>query len=310
MEREAKRIDVKRLIGVSVKDLIEEFIEKMRKQEKERVEEEERKEKALYAAPLPDGVIIPSANAGARECDIPTEGETYRSKNMLLRSLYRCYEPDVTDHNCHLYGSVYNIKVYITVEGTKLRKLFTGAMKILLERGTHSFAGKVSKKKRLEHMCFWVGRDDFFLLEEYFSEYADRLITPIPFVAYRGKLGISREFRDWPSHNGKQAQMISDYFSTIRDEDEISVAEMYSMFVRAWNGDLPQDHPMIRDFKDATAQTLLVLLDSIDVIFGKKAIDDDHLLLSEDEQLWEALSRWRCWKEVGDIMSGGDTKAE
>ncbi|MDO4340494.1 MAG: hypothetical protein Q4C91_20795 [Eubacteriales bacterium] len=54
----------------------------MRKQEKERVEEEERKEKALYAAPLPDGVIIPSANAGARECDIPTEGETYRSKKV------------------------------------------------------------------------------------------------------------------------------------------------------------------------------------------------------------------------------------
>lgn len=138
----------------------------MRKQEKERAEEEERKEKALYAAPLPDGVIIPSENAGARD-------------------------------------AIFRLKV----------------------------------KHFCQEIRFYVLYIDVMSMEKDLKQYIEKC----------------------------------------------------SAWKLRWQ---------------PTGQIAICRVDSVDVIFGKKAIDDNHLLLSEDEQLWEALSRGRCWKEVGDIMLG------
>lgn len=54
-----------------------------------------------------------------------------------------------------------------------------------------------------------------------------------------------------------------------------------------------------RSFRNENAQLLLTLLDTIDVITGKTAIDDGHLLLQQDEALWDALCWSNNWYQVG-----------
>lgn len=161
------------------------------------------------------------------------------------------------------------------------------------------FHAKVSRYKRSDQICLWIPREDFFALERHIATFDEELVTPLPFVAYRNKLGISREFCKWDSHNGAQATLISCYLQQIKDEAEIDAIDMYSLYVRAWNGELDESHPFTKEFKRNDAQELLVLLETLDVILGNATLTDDCLLLSNDGSLWGDLGCAKNWHAVG-----------
>ena len=103
-----------------------------------------------------------------------------------------------------------------------------------------------------------------------------------PFIASRECLGISRDLMDIKSHNAQQATLLWDYFQYVGAEDEIDIEEMYRMFILGWNCELEEDNIFRKDFGDTTAQTFVILLDSLDVLLGRKKITDDSLFLNDD----------------------------
>ena len=116
------------------------------------------------------------------------------------------------------------------------------------------------------------------------------------------KIGISRELYSWDSHNGVQATLISTYLKSVQDRDKISILDMYAQYVKAWNGDMAEEHILSREFRDSNAQELIILLESINCILESGRIDDDHILLSEDSKMWYALGESKNWYEVGKRM--------
>ena len=147
-------------------------------------------------------------------------------------------------------------------------------------------------------MCFWVSRNDFDLLEKYFADCRNITGGAMPFIAYRGKLGISRELATFDSHNSLQAQLISSYFNSLDNVDEVDLGKLYSLLLKAWNGELKEGHPVRKAFQYSRVQSILLLLDTMDILTGKTRLDDDHLFLQENESLWRALGQAACWEEV------------
>ncbi len=96
--------------------------------------------------------------------------------------------------------------------------------------------------------------------------------------------------------------MISTYLKTMKDVSEINLMEMYDLYLRGWNGDLDNEHPMSKAFKSGSAQELLILMESLYVILGNGEIDNNHLLLNGDENLWRSLGESKNWYEVGRHM--------
>ena len=140
-------------------------------------------------------------------------------------------------------------------------------------------------------------------MEKYLKKYNQDLTTPLPFVAYRDKLGISREFYSWDSHNGVQASMISQYLKHIVNISDIEILSMYSEYVKAWNGELPDDHYLSKEYKRSNAQEFLVFIETLDILLGNSKIADDHLLLNGDETLWFTLGESKNWWEVGQHLA-------
>ena len=77
---------------------------------------------------------------------------------------------------------------------------------------------------------------------------------------------------------------------------------MYAQYVRAWNGDLPKDHPMSKEFRNANAQELLILLETLDVLLGSSERADGCLLLNGDASLWYALGSARNRYKLGQLL--------
>lgn len=191
------------------------------------------------------------------------------------------------------------IKVYVSVDDeARIPEIFCDAVRLLLMDGSTRFHAKLSRIKRRDSMCFWVSRNDFDLLEKYFADCRNITGGAMPFIAYRGKLGISRELATFDSHNSLQAQLISSYFNSLDNVDEVDLGEMYSLLLKAWNGELKEGHPVQKAFQYSRVQSILLLLDTMDVLTGKTRLDDDHFFLQENERLWRALGQASCWEEV------------
>ena len=191
------------------------------------------------------------------------------------------------------------IKVYISLRDiSKTEQLFCEAVRELLTYSDSRFHAKVSRIKRKDIMCFWVSRRAFYDLENYFSECGEVIGGTMPFIAYRGRLGISRELATFDSHNSEQALLISSYFNSLEKEDDVSLFRMYDLLIKAWNQELPADHPVMKAFQYTRAQTVLLLLDTMDVITGKTVLDTDHLLLQENGNIWWALGQASSWKQA------------
>ena len=192
------------------------------------------------------------------------------------------------------------VKVYVTTTGSNVKDLFIGASEELIRSGTGGYTAKVSLLERNDTICFYLNHHDFFLLEEYMKKHADKLKYGNSFIAHRGMLGISRDLIDYDSHNAQQARLLWDYFQIIHDKDEISIEEMYQMFILGWNADLAEDNPFRIDFERCSAQLFVLMMDSLDILLRRKTIEDDSLLLNDDSKIWNMLTDAKCW---GDIQA-------
>lgn len=193
------------------------------------------------------------------------------------------------------------IKMYISVpDDIHISTLFMDAVRVLAEKCINSFTAKVSKYKRHDAICIWVSRHDFFLMEQFCKSLEDEICRKLPFIVYRGNIGIGREMASWDSQSGIQCRLFAAYFSMKERPEDISLSEMYSLFVQGWNGDLPDDHPMAKEFKSENAQIMLVLLDSLDVNLGITELNDQHIFLQDDKRIWSPLCDENCWADVGE----------
>ena len=194
------------------------------------------------------------------------------------------------------------IKVYVSVRDiSQISKLFCEAVRLLLTCSDSRFHAKVSTEKRKDSMCFWVSRNAFDILEDYFKECGDVIEGAMPFIAYRGNIGISRELATFDSHNSEQALLISSYFRSLEKKEDVDLGSMYDLLIRAWNQDLPAEHPVMKAFQYSRAQTILLLLDTMDVITGKTALTDEHLFLQESGTIWGALGQASSWEQAERI---------
>ena len=120
----------------------------------------------------------------------------------------------------------------------------------------------------------------------------------MPFIAYCGRLGISRELATFDSHNSEQALLISSYFNSLEKEEDVSLSRMYDLLIKAWNQEISADHPVMKAFQYTRAQTVLILLDTMDVITGKTVLDNNHLFLQENGYIWRALGQASSWTQA------------
>lgn len=217
---------------------------------------------------------------------------------------YWYYVKAMKDSRHYEIGPMY-IKVTISVSGCRPGGIFIAAVRELLENGEHEFQAKLTKYERRESMVFWLKNSEFFLLEACMKQYDDYLIQRLPFAAYRGKLGVSRDLYGVGSHHSVQGELLENYFKLIKERDEISIENMYQYLLDSWNDVLPG-----KDGKDLfsrtpyvtwDAQMLVILLESLFVILGERKITDEHIFLNNEKLVWHALGNGRCWKEVGEI---------
>lgn len=197
-------------------------------------------------------------------------------------------------------GRPENLKVYACFDNTDVEQVFISSLKYLLENAENTFAAKIAVCNRRDQMCYWVSQKDFKHLEDFFNPYADTLVKSMPFVAYKGKLGISKDFPGADdSHNLTQAHIISDYLRSVKSVGEIDLEEMYNNYIAKWNADVSEEDSWL-GFKGNSALSFVVVLDTLDFILSGKDVSEQSFLLSGEERIWRILSRSRCWADVNE----------
>lgn len=192
-----------------------------------------------------------------------------------------------------------NIKVYAYIGNGDSQRIFTDSIRYLLTHARQMFAAKMAIFERADQMCYWIDPKDYPCLVRYFDPYFDDMEVTMPFVAYKGKLGISKDFPGSDdSHNLTQAHIISDYFKTVKEIDEIDLEAMYNNYIAKWNADLYEEDSW--GFKGSSALSLVVIMDTLDSILCEGEIDDQSSLLSLDGKLWRILAESKCWADVNE----------
>lgn len=199
-----------------------------------------------------------------------------------------------------------NIKVYVCFKHIGIQDFFVDSLKYLLHHAKKSFAAKIAVINRSDQMCYWLSQNDFNYLEEFYRPYANDMVESLPFVAYKGKLGISRDFPGIDSsHNSTMAYIISDYLKTVKNAGEIDLEDMYNNYISKWNGDLYEECGF-GGFKNNSALSFIVILDTLDVLLGEAVITDHSFLLSGDARMWQVLAESRCWSDVNNCWVKSD----
>ena len=190
-----------------------------------------------------------------------------------------------------------NVKVYACFGKGKAQVVFIDSIRYLLTHAKQMFAAKLAVFGRADQMCYWLALQDYPLLERFYKPLADDMEVSMPFVAYKGILGISKEFpRTDDSHNFTQAQIISDYFSIVKGVEEIDLENMYNNYIVKWNADLFEDRPL--GFKNGSALSFVVILDTLDAILSGEGINGKSMLFSPEERFWRILAESKCWADV------------
>lgn len=195
-----------------------------------------------------------------------------------------------------------NIKVYACLKTTKILETFYDSLRYLLSHACNTFAAKVAYYNRSDQMCYWLSPDDFKCLENFYKPYYHDMSESMPFISYKGKLGISKEFPGADcSHNSMQAHIISDYLKTVANVGEVDLEAMYNNFIAKWNADMYEESDY-GAFKNCSALSFVVVLDTLDAILGDMKLTDSSFLLSDNRRLWHILSNSKCWADVNAII--------
>ncbi len=193
-----------------------------------------------------------------------------------------------------------NIKVYTNLKDYEAQAIFIESIKHLLKNASDSFAAKICSFQRNDQICYWVTPEDFKHLEEFYIPLSDKLIESMPFIAYRNKLGISKDFPGVESsHNSTMAHIISDYLKNINSIDQIDLEAMYNNYIAKWNADIYEecDYSI---FKSSSVLSFIIILDTLDIILGDSYITDDSLLLYDNKDFWYKLSSSYCWADLNN----------
>ena len=193
-----------------------------------------------------------------------------------------------------------NIKVYACFSHNDIHEIFLASLKYMLQHANNTFAAKIAIRNRSDQMCYWLSIDDFKHLEEFYSQYSKHMKRSLPFVAYKGMLGISKDFPGVdPSHNSLMASIISDYLKTIKRLEDINLEDMYNNYISKWNADIYEDNSIF-GFKNNSVLSLIVILDSLDAILNQEDIMANSILLLDNREFWYTLSHCHCWADVNE----------
>ena len=176
------------------------------------------------------------------------------------------------------------IKVYATLlDSTRLMDIYHGAISLLIN-SENGFGSKASKFQRVDPLCFWVEREDFFKLEEYLQKF--ELERALPFIPYRGNIGISGETLE--SYNASIAKLMMLYFAI--KPVKVNLFDMYSLLVKLMNSKEGADgYSDIYFMKEP--HTVAVLLKSMELLVNEEEIKDDNMLLWDTYELQRAMRR-------------------
>ena len=192
------------------------------------------------------------------------------------------------------------LKVYACVNNSDIEEVFVDSLKYLLENASGSFGAKVAVVERSDQMCYWISSDDFKCLKAFYEPFTRNMVRSMPFVAYHGMLGISRDFPGIDgSHNSLQAEIISDYFKSVKRVEDIDLENMYNNYIAKWNADNYEEERFV-GFKRLTTLSFIVLLDTLDTILSEKDLTESSLLMSGNRKIWRVLANSHCWADLND----------
>lgn len=192
-----------------------------------------------------------------------------------------------------------NIKVYAYVKNMNAQSAFTGSIRYLLKNAKQMFAAKMAVYERVDQLCYWLDLDDFPSLECYFEQLLGDLEVSMPFIAYKGKLGISKDFPGTDdSHNYALAHIISDYFSTVNDVGNVDLEDMFNNYIAKWNADIYEEGSW--GFKSSSALSFVVIMDTIDAILNGDGINERSSLLIPEKKMWRILAQSKCCADVNE----------
>lgn len=194
------------------------------------------------------------------------------------------------------------LKIYVCLKDVNSEEIFVESLKYLLSHSDEDFAAKIATCNRSDQICYWVSQRGFRVLENFYEPYSNHLVESLPFVAYRNHLGISKEFFgvDY-SHNATVAHIIADYLKTVSDVTDVDLEQMFNHYIKKWNADIYEEDAN-SGFKNNSALSFVVILDSLDVILGNAEITDNHPLLFGDRHFWHTLADCRCWADVNEKL--------
>lgn len=187
------------------------------------------------------------------------------------------------------------IKVYLSTPDHHNREIYLGLLNYFVAHFKNAFAAKFAIEHRVDTICIWLAREDFFALESYVKEHEGDFVSAIRFIPYRGKMGISRDLFMPGSYNQIVSEIIYNHLKDLPSGESVSVNEMYAAYMRR-----------LFDFKDGQTrpkpttamQTVVTILESVDLIVGAGQLTDDHELLQSDTLNWELLHHAKSWEEL------------
>ena len=202
----------------------------------------------------------------------------------------------------HLYTSS-KVKAYLTsANDDDYLEIFLEAVCVLADGCWDQFAAKVSRQRRVDHMCFWLSPRDFYLLEEFVKKNEDRFVKAMPFVPYSGKIGITMEFMGCSpsSYNEGISLMLFAYVNSVRDKSEMTVEDMYDRMLRMkYPLEEDQDIPGFPDWEGSFIKgtstspgSRILFLESIDYVLRNAAPDRDSFFFRAAGKYypeWQAL---------------------
>lgn len=181
------------------------------------------------------------------------------------------------------YGLFGRIKTYLCVsDPDKMLEIFTEAIEVLTKAG-HGFDAKVSAYKRHDTICLWVVPEVLQVVKNFANKHANDLCCELPFVPFNGFVGLSKEFN--LSFNAAITTIVSSYFITVSDPNEISVKGLLKNYLHAAftpskdnvNKEDEKAH-IANDLHDNIRELHLrehfILLDSFNAILSKDSIEE------------------------------------
>ena len=200
-----------------------------------------------------------------------------------------------------------SIKLYLSLNSTEVAEIFISLTEYLINHLQHDFAIKVSRYNRLEHICIWVEPTDYRTAQSYLTPLEGELQTDNPCMVYDHGVGIGRDLGRDISYNYVLSRIMFEYFKTIDGREAISPEDMFNMFVKGWNRELDETCPFQEEFKYFTAKSLILVLDTMDVLCNDIALGNTTLLL-DDKQFWDCLEDSCCWADLNEAYMKMKTK--